>query len=177
MRICREAKWRHSKLQRVQHQRYVQFFNAREACHLLLNPCSERNTIPQRGNEARQVQQRRNPMHAAKCLVQLLHLFRMWCGVVVFLSVSGFCAEKVSKVLCFLQHVCNVPWCFLSLIIFVVAGPTNAIFARLVTKIVAMGIKTLHLLTSAKTPWKPDGVSKPSFDAGYVRAITTGSVV
>lgn len=50
-------------------------------------------------------------------------------------------------------------------------------FAKLVTNIVAMGIKTLHLLTSAKTPWNPDDVPKPSFEAGYVRASTMGSVV
>ena len=61
--------------------------------------------------------------------------------------------------------------------IFVVAGPTITQFTRLVTNIVSMGTKKLHLFASAKVPLKPDAVPRGDLATGYVRARMTGSAV
>jgi hypothetical protein len=50
--------------------------------------------------------------------------------------------------------------------IFVVAGPTNTRFTRLVAKTVSMGAKTLHLFLSAKNPLGPEAVPKGDFAPG-----------
>ena len=73
-----------------------------------------------------------------------------------------------------------IPWCFLSRIILVVAGPTKSRFAALVTITVINGIKVLTLFFSARNPDSPEGVEEePSVkgDPGYVSATITGSAV
>ena len=56
-------------------------------------------------------------------------------------------------------HEC-IPWCFLSRIILVVAGPTTKRLAALVAMIVASGINVLILFFSAKIPDSPEGVEE-----------------
>jgi hypothetical protein len=71
----------------------------------------------------------------------------------------------------------DVPWTFLSLIIFVVVGPTYTILTNPETNIVAKGAKTLHLFDSANVPDKLDATPNGLRDPGYVKARTTGKAV
>lgn len=72
----------------------------------------------------------------------------------------------------------DIPWCFLSLMIFVVAGPTTAKLAKLLANMVTKGKRTFMRFLSWKTParpesWDPSGERSP----GYVRASIMGSAV
>lgn len=63
--------------------------------------------------------------------------------------------------------------------IFVVNGPIQTRFARLIAKILTMGASTLSRLFSAKKPSGPDDVEPNSGEmaTGYVRARMTGRAV
>lgn len=49
----------------------------------------------------------------------------------------------------------QIPWCFLSFIILVVAGPKISKFDRLMAKTVAIGTRTLNRFSLARKPFKP----------------------
>jgi hypothetical protein len=122
-------------------------------------------------------------MHASESTVQFLHFLAMWTLIVVFFAISSFWRYSLAWIHIYIQPQSpfptkigplQIPWCFLSLIILVVAGPINAQLAKLVTKIVAIGNSAPHL--SANTPCRPDCILR-SFDPGYVSARMAGKAV
>lgn len=67
------------------------------SCYVpLLYSSSNCNSIKHCRKITCQVQQGRDSMHGRERGIESLHLIRMWCGVAVFLSVSGFCTPLVS---------------------------------------------------------------------------------
>jgi hypothetical protein len=71
-----------------------------------------------------------------------------------------------------------LPWCLLSRMIFVVAGPTRAKFAKPAVKTVSIGRKTLSRFSRAKTPDNP-GFRSPIAvrSPGYVSPMRIGRAV
>jgi hypothetical protein len=113
----------------------------------------------------------------AELLVELDHLLRVWRRVVALLAVLALC-YGVSKSFDWTLHntTLDLPCVFRSLIVLVVAGPTKAMLARPVRKMVASGARTVHRLGASSTPAIPAGLP-PDRLPGYVRARTTGMAV
>lgn len=60
----------------------------------------------------------------------------------------------------------------------VVVGPIHTKLVKLIAKIVAIGVKTLNLLLSARNPDRLEGVDpRGVLTPGYVRARMAGSAV
>lgn len=118
-------------------------------------------------------------MYSPERLVQSRHLFRMWGSIIALLAIPGFCSRPKSVFECVVaSRVPNIPWCFLSLMIFVVAGPMKSRLVRFMAKIAVIGAKASRRLSLAKNPPMPEADdSSGERVPGYVSAITTGSAV
>ena len=78
------------------------------------------------------------------------------------------------KALFNLNILCYTPWCFLSFMMVVVAGPTKTRLANPAKKMVATGARTLQRFASAKVPLNDDAAPRAP---GYVNASTAGRAV
>ncbi len=115
-------------------------------------------------------------MECTKLLIKTLHFFWMRWSIISFFSVPCFCCSFNSALSSKWYWI--LPWCFLSLMTLVVAGPKYIRLTKPVRNIVPKGINTLYRFFSCMVPPKPESVLPPATKVpGNVRASTTGSAV